>query len=138
MELPYYKELRMIRFFLEESLPGFPRRCCYRTSRLVERVVPDLVQVAGDYVFHGWVVGDHGWNVDRKKGLIIDLTRDQFGSRLGGVSIFPFGVDYYKTRWSLTLLQRAITLLGFEEDVSLLRGYKDFRSRAFSRSAQAL
>lgn len=140
IDLYYLGELRKIRLFLERSFRDFELdtngHCC-RTSRLIKRVVPDLDQVAGDYVPKGVLVMNHCWNVDRKRERIIDLARDRLDQG-DGISILPIDSDCYRASLGSTLIQRAITLLDIGRDKNLLRDYNDFRSKMFSKSALGL
>jgi len=88
--LPYYDKLVKIRSALEKNVSKFPVNGCGEASISVERIL-GLPQIIREY--HGpnnisdptiLVDGDystHMLNVDKKRGLYIDLSKDQFNGK---------------------------------------------------------
>jgi hypothetical protein len=134
MQLPYYPELTRIRDFLERTMEGFPSGKCYKTANIVSEIVPELEVAAGYFCFNGQRVLDHGWNLDRNRGLIVDLTLDQFGSGYGRVNVLPADSENFEQILLMTLRANTIAVISPGEYKPYVQAYKDVRSGAFSRA----
>ncbi len=94
-DLPYYNDLLKIRSFLESYFPkhglyrgdkGFPYDKCQYASGLVSHVL-GLEEVAGQYAGYDLF---HAWNIDTKQKVHVDVSLDQFNSRVGSIAIISF------------------------------------------------
>lgn len=83
IEVPYIKELEIIRKNMEIEFPYFPATYCAFSTRTVHKVF-GLEQTAGYYNFR-----IHAWNYDSEKGLYIDLTLDQFPNVKEKINVYP-------------------------------------------------
>jgi hypothetical protein len=134
MQPHYYPELMRIRSFLERTMGGFPSGKCYKTAKIVAELVPDLDVAVGYFCFGGERVSDHGWNLDRNRKLIVDLTLDQFGSGYGRVNVLPADSENFEQILLMTLRANTIAVISPGEYKPYVQAYKDVRSGAFSRA----
>lgn len=90
--LPYFARLKHIRETLEREISLFPRFQCQKATRVVHAVM-GLEELAGIYVpavrDESIFNRSHAWNYDEKLGLYVDLTQDQFDSKLPKIAVLP-------------------------------------------------
>lgn len=101
MNVPYYKQLLAIREIFEQTSTRFPLKGCQNASKAIS-VLIGLEEVAGFYYFekhNDW----HSWNYDKKRGLYIDITADQYPNTKEKIIITSNKDPKYKKTNSRTL-----------------------------------
>ncbi len=107
--VPYYSELQGLAEKMGVELDDFPKSCCRKSSRIVERVFGDefgLREVAGFYGKNERGSDHHVWNYDAQRKLYIDLTLYQFDTSFPEIVIVPESVSFLRVNAGLTALHQ--------------------------------
>lgn len=120
--LPYVDSLIQVRRFMEgKSETGSVH--CHTIAKLNSDVIPDLEQVAGDYIAADGSRFDHGFNYDPKRRLYLDSSGNQFGE--GRIVVYTLPCKTLEVNPVKTILERYFNLVNLltGEDLLLRREF---------------
>jgi len=127
--LPYTDTLLQVRKFVmgqRSSGEGY----CHPIAKLNSNVIPDLEQMAGEYIAPDGSRLDHGFNYDKKRNIYVDATADQFGEE--AITIYPLPCKTLEVSSLKTFFERYL------EFGNLFTGRDLGLHIAFLRNAQLL
>lgn len=96
-KLPYYETLVDARSILEREVPNFPVLLCFEASYVLEQCVPELKGIGGIVEVDN-VRNAHVRNIDKERGVYIDLSLDQFDIPTKGIKFPPISITSMRSR----------------------------------------